>query len=76
MMPELHNLHSHDPLRLVADVGGIPVGLVPPLHLSAGRMTDLTHAALCAASDMQREIMCRMGMKASPTLAFTVCGNL
>ncbi|WP_163837231.1 GAF domain-containing protein, partial [Providencia stuartii] len=38
--------------------------------------TDLTYAALRAASDAQRETMRRMGAKASLTLALTVRGNL
>ncbi|MGA5725816.1 ATP-binding protein [Ralstonia thomasii] len=74
--PELRNLYSHNPLRLVADVDDTPVGLVPPLHPSTGRTTDLTYAALRAASDAQRETMRRMGAKASLTLALTVRGNL
>ncbi|EGY62192.1 Phytochrome-like protein cph1 [Ralstonia pickettii] len=76
MTPELRNLYGHNPLRLVADVDDTPVGLVPPLHSSTGRTTDLTYAALRAASDAQRETMRRMGAKASLTLALTVRGNL
>ncbi|CAJ0805394.1 Phytochrome-like protein cph1 [Ralstonia psammae] len=76
MTPELHSLYSHNPLRLVADVDDTPVSLVPPLHPSTGRATDLSYAALRAASSAQRETMRRMGAKASLTLALTVRGNL
>jgi len=76
MTPELRNLYSHNPLRLVADVDDTPVGLVPPLHPYTGRATDLTYAALRAASEAQRETMRRMGAKASLTLALTVRGDL
>ena len=74
--PELRTLYSHNPLRLVADVDDIAVGLVPPLHPSTGRTTDLTYAALRAASEAQRETMRGMGAKASFTLALTVRGSL
>lgn len=76
MTPELHSLYSHNPLRLVADVDDTPVRLVPPLHPSTGRATDLAYTALRAASSAQRETMRRMGAKASLTLALTVRGNL
>lgn len=76
MTPELRSLYSHNPLRLVADINDTPVGLVPPLHPSTGRATDLSYAALRAVSDAQRETMRRMGAKASFTLALTVRGQL
>ncbi|CAJ0880954.1 ATP-binding protein [Ralstonia flatus] len=76
MTPELRSLYSHNPLRLVADVDDTPVGLVPPLHPSSGRATDLAYAALRAASEAQRETMRGMGARASLTLALTVRGDL
>ncbi|MEV8469541.1 ATP-binding protein [Ralstonia sp. UNC404CL21Col] len=76
MTPELRSLYSHNPLRLVADVDDTPVGLVPPLHPSTGRATDLAYAALRAASEAQRETMRGMGARASLTLALTVRGDL
>ena len=76
MAPELRSLYSHNPLRLVADVDDTPVGLVPPLHPSTGRATDLTYAALRAASEAQRGTMRGMGARASLTLALTVRGSL
>ncbi|MDF6739470.1 GAF domain-containing protein, partial [Escherichia coli] len=76
MAPELRSLYSHNPVRLVADVDDTPVGLVPPLHPSTGRATDLTYAALRAASEAQRGTMRGMGARASLTLALTVRGSL
>lgn len=76
LTPELHSLYSRNPLRLVADINDTPVGLVPAQHPSTGRMTDLSYAALCAASATQRETMRHMGAMASLTLALTVRGKL
>jgi len=76
LTPELRSLTSRNPLRLVADINDTPVGLVPPLHPSTGRVTDLSYAALRAAAGTQRETMRRMGAMASLTLALTVRGQL
>ena len=76
LTPELRSLYSSNPLRLVADINDTPVGLVPPRHPSTGRATDLSYAALRAASSAQRETMRRMGAMASLTLALTVRGQL
>mgnify|MGYP003945590763 CR=1 FL=1 len=76
LTPELRSLYSRNPLRLVADVHDTPVGLVPPQHPSTGHVTDLSYAALRAASNAQRETMRRMGAMASLTLALTVRGQL
>lgn len=74
--PELRNLYSRNPLRLIADINDTPVGLVPPQHPSTGRVTDLSYAALRAATNAQRDTMQRMGAMASLTLALTVRGQL
>lgn len=76
LTPQLRSLYSRNPLRLVADINDTPVGLVPPQHPSTGRVTDLSYAALRAASGAQRETMRRMGAMASLTLALTVRGRL
>ncbi|MCO5401479.1 ATP-binding protein [Ralstonia soli] len=76
LTPVLRSLYSRNPLRLVADIDSTPVGLVPPQHPATGRVTDLSYAALRAASDAQRETMRRMGAMASLTLALTVRGEL
>lgn len=76
LTPEVRTMYGRMPLRLVADIDDTPVHLVPAHDPASGQATDLTYAALRAASNAQRETMRRMGARASLTLALTVGGRL
>lgn len=76
MALELRNLYGHNPLRLMADIDGIPVGLMPSLYSFTGRTTGLTYVALRTTSNTQREAMCRIDTKTSLTLTSMMRGNL
>jgi diguanylate cyclase (GGDEF)-like protein len=60
------------PLRAIADVGSIPVPLIPEIGPLTGRPLDLTHSFLRSASLVHIEYLRNMGVRSSLTVSIIV----
>lgn len=69
-------LYTRNPLRLIADVGARPVGLLPPALPGTGRPLDLSGAALRSVSEVHLEYLRNMGVGASFSVSLLKDGAL
>ncbi|MEI6559001.1 MAG: ATP-binding protein [Rhodospirillaceae bacterium] len=65
-----------EPLRVIADVSGEPVPLVPPLNQRTGRAADLAGAVLRPAPPAALRLLRARGVATALTLALVVEGRL
>ncbi|ASW00040.1 ATP-binding protein [Paraburkholderia aromaticivorans] len=69
-------LYVRNRIRLIADADYRPAPLVPPLHPSTGRPTDLTYASLRSVSPVHVQYMRNMGTLSSMSMSIVVRGKL
>ncbi|ACD15699.1 ATP-binding protein [Paraburkholderia phytofirmans] len=69
-------LYVRNRIRLIADADYRPAPLVPPLHPSTGRPTDLTYASLRSVSPVHVQYMKNMGTLSSMSMSIVVRGKL
>ncbi|RAS35773.1 ATP-binding protein [Paraburkholderia bryophila] len=69
-------LYVRNRIRLIADADYQPAPLVPPLHPSTGRPTDLTYASLRSVSPVHVQYMKNMGTLSSMSMSIVVRGKL
>lgn len=69
-------LYVRNRIRLIADADYRPVPLMPPLHPSTGRPTDLTYASLRSVSPVHVQYMKNMRTYASMSMSIVVRGKL
>jgi len=69
-------LYVRNRIRLIADADYRPVPLVPPLHPSTGRPTDLTYASLRSVSPVHVQYMKNMRTYSSMSMSIVVRGKL
>jgi light-regulated signal transduction histidine kinase (bacteriophytochrome) len=69
-------LYMRNRIRLIADADYRPAPLVPPLHPSTGKLTDLTYASLRSVSPVHVQYMKNMGTLSSMSMSIVVRGKL
>jgi light-regulated signal transduction histidine kinase (bacteriophytochrome) len=69
-------LYVRNRIRLIADADYQPSPLVPPLHPSTGKPTDLTYASLRSISPVHVQYMKNMGTLSSMSMSIVVRGKL
>lgn len=69
-------LYVRNRIRLIADADYRPAPLVPALHPSTGRPTDLTYASLRSVSPVHVQYMKNMGTLSSMSMSIVVRGKL
>ncbi|MFM0593098.1 ATP-binding protein [Paraburkholderia dilworthii] len=69
-------LYVRNRIRLIADANYQAAPLVPPLHPSTGRPTDLTYASLRSVSPVHVQYMKNMGTLSSMSMSIVVRGKL
>lgn len=69
-------LYVRNRIRLIADADYRPAPLVPPLHPSTGKPTDLTYASLRSVSPVHVQYMKNMGTLSSMSMSIVVRGKL
>jgi light-regulated signal transduction histidine kinase (bacteriophytochrome) len=69
-------LYVRNRIRLIADADYRPSPLVPPLHPSTGKPTDLTYASLRSVSPVHVQYMKNMGTLSSMSMSIVVRGKL
>jgi len=69
-------LYVRNRIRLIADAGYQPAPLVPSLHPSTGKPTDLTYASLRSVSPVHVQYMKNMDTMSSMSMSIVVRGKL
>ncbi|WP_144145566.1 ATP-binding protein [Paraburkholderia sp. BCC1884] len=73
---QARSLYVRNRIRLIADADYRSAPLVPPLHPSTGKPTDLTYASLRSVSPVHVQYMKNMGTLASMSMSIVVRGKL
>ena len=73
---QARRLYRSSWLRLIADVGYVPVPLVPETNPRSGRPLDLSHAGLRSVSPVHLEYLRNMGVAASMSVSLIDDGEL
>ena len=74
--PQARRLYALSPLRLIADVEQEPAPLVPVLHPTTEKPTDLSRATLRSVSKIHCEYLGNMGVRGSMSVSIVVDGEL
>ena len=74
--PQARRIYALSPLRLIADVEQEPSPLVPALHPTTGKPTDLSRATLRSVSKIHCEYLGNMGVRGSMSISIVVDGQL
>ena len=69
-------LYVRNRIRLIADADYLPAPLVPALHPTTGRPTDLTYSSLRSVSPVHVQYMKNMGTWSSMSMSIVVRGKL
>lgn len=73
---QARELYRRNWTRIIADVGYVPVPLVPALSPLTGRPLDLSHAGLRSVSPLHLEYLHNMGVGASMSISIIKEGKL
>jgi chemotaxis family two-component system sensor kinase Cph1 len=73
---QARRLYVTSPLRLIADVGYVPVPLVPEHDPAGGGPVDLSHAILRSVSPVHLEYLRNIGVRATLTISLIIEGRL
>jgi len=74
--PQARRLYTRNLIRVLADVDGTPVPLVPALNPATGRPLDMSHSVLRSMSPIHLEYMRNMGTRATITISLMQGGKL
>ncbi|WP_244817748.1 ATP-binding protein [Caballeronia sp. Lep1P3] len=73
---QARELYRRNPIRLISNANYEAAPLIPPLHPTTGRPTDLTHASLRSVSPVHLQYMRNMGTLASMSMSILVDDKL
>lgn len=73
---QARRLYTINPIRLIADIGYVPVPLLPMFDPDTERPLDLSHASLRSVSPIHVEYLSNMGVTASMSVSIVIDGVL